>query len=129
MIAAGMSQRQAAKALGVAEGTVRNDLRNNSAKSAQKLRKKSSTNGEAFAAAAEKATRDAEAKLGTGRMQTLMLPFLPVPAAENSAVDAGEPLARDFCAPRHAHQAQPRFNPFPTRRVRKAGKKRPETGH
>jgi N6-adenosine-specific RNA methylase IME4/DNA-binding CsgD family transcriptional regulator len=38
LVESGMSQRQAAKALGVAEGTVRNDLRNNSAESAQKLR-------------------------------------------------------------------------------------------
>ena len=38
LVKGGMSQRQAAKTLGVAEGTVRNDLRNNSAESAQKLR-------------------------------------------------------------------------------------------
>lgn len=38
LIEGGLSQRQAAKELGVAEGTVRNDLRNNSAEGAQKLR-------------------------------------------------------------------------------------------
>jgi hypothetical protein len=34
----GLSQRQAAKVLGVDEGTIRNDLRNNSAENAEKFR-------------------------------------------------------------------------------------------
>ena len=38
MIEAGFSQRKTAKALGVGEATIRNDLRNDSAKSAQSLR-------------------------------------------------------------------------------------------
>jgi transposase len=35
---AGLSQRQAAKLLGVSEGTVRNDVRNDYAENAQELR-------------------------------------------------------------------------------------------
>jgi len=38
LVDAGMSQRQAAKVLGVSEGTMRNDLRNSYAENAQKLR-------------------------------------------------------------------------------------------
>jgi 16S rRNA G966 N2-methylase RsmD len=38
LVESGMSQRQAAKLLGVAEGTIRNDVRKSSAESAQQLR-------------------------------------------------------------------------------------------
>jgi hypothetical protein len=52
--ACGMSQRQAAKLLGVAEGTIRNDLRNNNAKSAQELRTGSAATKARRAAAKER---------------------------------------------------------------------------
>jgi transposase len=38
LIESGVSQRKAAKLLGVSEGTVRNDMRDNSAENAEKLR-------------------------------------------------------------------------------------------
>jgi transposase len=58
LIAGGMSQRQAAKVLGVSEGTIRNDVRNDYAKSAQELR----TGSEAKTGSAETKARRAASR-------------------------------------------------------------------